>query len=70
VVAIIEGKEEAGGARYIEFKVYQSPTGCRSGSRELALSRKRKSNRREQADRDTRKSDGSRPTLRGSRVRT
>jgi hypothetical protein len=26
VVAIIEGKEEAGGARYIEFKVYQSPT--------------------------------------------
>jgi hypothetical protein len=26
VVAIIEGKEEAGGARYIEFKVDQSPT--------------------------------------------
>jgi len=26
VVAIIEGKEEAGGARYIEFKVNQSPT--------------------------------------------
>jgi hypothetical protein len=26
VVAIIEGKEEAGGALYIEFKVYQSPT--------------------------------------------
>ena len=26
MVAIIEGKEEAGGARYIEFKVYQSPT--------------------------------------------
>jgi hypothetical protein len=26
VVAVIEGKEEAGGARYIEFKVCQSPT--------------------------------------------
>ena len=26
MVAVIEGKEEAGGARYIEFKVYQSPT--------------------------------------------
>jgi hypothetical protein len=26
VVAIIEGKEEAGGGRYIEFKVYRSPT--------------------------------------------
>jgi hypothetical protein len=26
VVAIIEGKEEAGGAQYIEFKVNQSPT--------------------------------------------
>jgi hypothetical protein len=26
VVAIIDGKEEAGGARYIEFKVYRSPT--------------------------------------------
>jgi hypothetical protein len=25
VVAVIEGKEEAGGARYIEFKVYRSP---------------------------------------------
>lgn len=25
MVAIIEGKEEAGGARYIEFKVDQSP---------------------------------------------
>src|ERR1700730_11906821 len=26
VVAVIDGKEEAGGARYIEFKVYRSPT--------------------------------------------
>jgi hypothetical protein len=26
VVAVIEGKEEAGGARYIEFKVHRSPT--------------------------------------------
>jgi hypothetical protein len=26
LVAVIEGKEEAGGARYIEFRVYQSPT--------------------------------------------
>jgi hypothetical protein len=26
VVAVIEGKEEAAGARYIEFKVYRSPT--------------------------------------------
>ena len=26
MVAVIEGKEEAGGARYIEFKVYRSPT--------------------------------------------
>jgi hypothetical protein len=26
VVAVIEGKEEAGGARYIEFKVDPSPT--------------------------------------------
>ena len=26
MVAVIEGKEEAGGARYIEFTVYQSPT--------------------------------------------
>jgi hypothetical protein len=26
VVAVIEGKEEAGGARYIEFKVDRSPT--------------------------------------------
>jgi hypothetical protein len=26
VVAVIEGKEEAGGAKYIEFKVYRSPT--------------------------------------------
>jgi hypothetical protein len=26
VVAIIEGKEEAGGAKYIEFRVYRSPT--------------------------------------------
>ena len=26
MVAIIEGKEEAGGARYIEFKVYRSAT--------------------------------------------
>jgi hypothetical protein len=26
VVAVIEGKEEAGGARCIEFKVYRSPT--------------------------------------------
>jgi hypothetical protein len=26
VVAVIEGKEEAGGARYIEFTVYRSPT--------------------------------------------
>jgi hypothetical protein len=26
VVAVIEGKEEAGGARYIEFKVFGSPT--------------------------------------------
>jgi hypothetical protein len=26
VVAVIEGKEEAGGARYIEFRVYRSPT--------------------------------------------
>src|SRR5437868_15508273 len=25
VVAVIDGKEEAGGARYIEFKVYRSP---------------------------------------------
>jgi len=25
VVAVIEGKEEAAGARYIEFKVYPSP---------------------------------------------
>lgn len=27
MVAVIDGKEEAGGARYIEFKVYRSPTG-------------------------------------------
>ena len=26
MVAVIEGKEEAGGASYIEFKVFQSPT--------------------------------------------
>jgi hypothetical protein len=26
VVAVIEGKEEAGGARYIEFTVHRSPT--------------------------------------------
>ena len=26
MVAIIEEKEETGGARYIEFKVYRSPT--------------------------------------------
>jgi hypothetical protein len=26
VVAVIEGKEEAGGARYIEFKVHRSKT--------------------------------------------
>jgi hypothetical protein len=26
MVAVIEGKEEAGGARYIEFKVCRSPT--------------------------------------------
>jgi hypothetical protein len=26
VVAVIDGKEEAAGARYIEFKVYRSPT--------------------------------------------
>jgi hypothetical protein len=26
VVAVIEGKEEAAGARYIEFKVYRSST--------------------------------------------
>jgi hypothetical protein len=26
VVALIEGKEEAGGARYIEVKVHRSPT--------------------------------------------
>ena len=26
VVAVIEGKEEAGGARYIEFRVHRSPT--------------------------------------------
>jgi len=26
MVAVIEGKEEAVGARYIEFKVYRSPT--------------------------------------------
>lgn len=26
MVAVIEGKEEAGGARYIEFRVYPSPT--------------------------------------------
>jgi hypothetical protein len=26
VVAVIEGKEEAGGARYIEFKVHRSDT--------------------------------------------
>jgi hypothetical protein len=26
VVAVIEGKEEAGGARYIEFTVYRSPS--------------------------------------------
>jgi len=26
MVAVIEEKEEAGGARYIEFKVYRSPT--------------------------------------------
>jgi hypothetical protein len=26
VVAVIDEKGEAGGARYIEFKVYQSPT--------------------------------------------
>jgi hypothetical protein len=25
LVAVIEGREEAGGARYIEFRVYQSP---------------------------------------------
>jgi hypothetical protein len=25
VVAVIDGKEEAGGARYIEFEVYRSP---------------------------------------------
>lgn len=26
MVAVIEGKEEAGGARYIEFRIYPSPT--------------------------------------------
>jgi hypothetical protein len=26
VVAVIEGKEEAGGARFIEFRVHRSPT--------------------------------------------
>jgi hypothetical protein len=26
VVAVVDGKEEAGGARYIEFEVYRSPT--------------------------------------------
>jgi hypothetical protein len=26
MVAVIDGKEEAGGARYIEFKVYPNPT--------------------------------------------
>ena len=26
MVAVIDGKEEAGGARYIEFKVYRNPT--------------------------------------------
>ncbi len=26
MVAVIDGKEEAGGARYIEFKVYRSST--------------------------------------------
>jgi len=26
VVAVIEGKEETAGARYIEFRVYRSPT--------------------------------------------
>ena len=26
MVAVIEGKEEAGGARYLEFKVYRSET--------------------------------------------
>ena len=26
LVAVIEAKEEAGGGRYIEFKVYRSPT--------------------------------------------
>jgi hypothetical protein len=26
MVAVIEGKEEAAGARYIEFRVYPSPT--------------------------------------------
>lgn len=26
MAAVIEGKEEAGGARYIEFRVYRSPT--------------------------------------------
>jgi hypothetical protein len=30
VVAVIEGKEEAGGAPYIEFKVYRSPTDTNS----------------------------------------
>ena len=26
MVAVIEGKEEAGGSRYIEFRVHRSPT--------------------------------------------